>query len=165
MVKITPKLVSQGQAFKFAKKVTIIHRKDAFRASKIMQDRIFKLNDKINVIWDTTVTDVLGDGKFVTGVKIKNLKTNKESEIKTDGMFLAIGHIPNTKPFKGKIKLDKLGYIITDKLSNTNVPGIYAAGDVQDPVFKQAVTSAGTGCQAALQAEKFLEKLKAEGKD
>ncbi|MBI2629283.1 thioredoxin-disulfide reductase [Candidatus Pacearchaeota archaeon] len=150
--------------YKFAKKVTIIHRRNKFRASKIMQDRIFKLKDKIDIIWDSEVIEVLGNGKSVTGVKIKNLKTNKISEIKTDGIFLAIGHIPNTKIFQGKIKLDNHGYLLTDKLSGTNIPGIYAAGDVQDPVFKQAITSAGTGCQAALQAEKYLEKLKAEGK-
>jgi len=149
--------------YKFAKKVTIIHRKDTFRASKIMQDRVLKLKDKINVVWDTSVTQVIGDGKFVTGVKVKNLKDNKESEIKCDGMFLAIGHIPNTKIFEGKIKLDEHGYIITDKRSKTNLEGVYAAGDVQDPIFKQAITSAGSGCQAAIEAERRIENLKAKG--
>jgi thioredoxin reductase (NADPH) len=149
--------------YKFAKKVTIIHRNDTFRASKIMQDRVLKLKDKISVVWDTGVTEVIGDGKFVKGVKIKNLKTNKEGEIPCDGMFLAIGHIPNTKMLGGKIKLDEHGYIITDKRSKTNIEGVYAAGDVQDPVFKQAVTSAGSGCQAAIEAERRIENLKAKG--
>ncbi|MDP3917475.1 MAG: thioredoxin-disulfide reductase [Nanoarchaeota archaeon] len=149
--------------YKFAKKITIVHRKDTFNASKIMQDRVLKLTDKINVMWDTSVTEVLGDGKFVTGVKTKNIKTNEESELKVDGMFLAIGHIPNAKIFEGKIDLDEHGYIITDKLSRTNIEGVYAAGDVQDPIFSQAVTSAGTGCQAAIQAERRIENLKAKG--
>ncbi len=149
--------------YKFAKKVIIIHRRDAFKASKIMQDRVLKLKDKISVLWDSEVTEVLGDGKFVTGVKVKNLKTNKTTEVKCDGMFLAIGHTPNTKIFEGKITLDEHGYVITDKRSRTNVAGVYAAGDVQDPIFKQAVTSAGTGCQAAIEAERYIENLKAKG--
>jgi len=149
--------------YKFANKIIIVYRKDKFRASKIMQERIFKLKDKVNIIWDSIALEVLGD-KFVTGVKIKNVKTNKERIIKCDGMFLAIGHIPNTKIFQGLIKLDKVGYIITDKRSRTNVEGVYAAGDVQDFIFKQAITSAGTGCQAAIEAEKYIEHLKATGK-
>ncbi len=152
--------------YKFAKKVYLIHRRDEFKASKIMQDRILSLNkknDKVEIIWDTEIVEVLGD-KSVSAIKIKNLKTNKISEIKTDGFFLAIGHTPNTSIFKGKIKLDKEGYIITDKLSKTNLSGVYAAGDVQDPIFRQAVTSAGAGCQAAMQAERYIEHLKAEGK-
>lgn len=149
--------------YKFANKIIIVYRKDKFRASKIMQERIFKLKDKVNIIWDSIAIEVLGD-KFVTGVKIKNVKTNKERIIKCDGMFLAIGHIPNTKIFRGLIKLDKVGYIVTDKRSRTNVEGVYAAGDVQDFIFKQAVTSAGTGCQAAIEAEKYIEHLKATGK-
>lgn len=148
---------------KFAKKITIIHRRDKFKASKIMQNRILKLKDKINIIWDSEVIEVLGD-KFVTGIKIRNIKTGKESIIKCDGMFLAIGHVPNTKIFNGVVKLDKAGYIVTDKRSRTNVEGVYAAGDVQDYIFKQAITSAGTGCQAAIEAEKYIENLKATGK-
>ena len=144
---------------KFAKKVTIIHRRDEFRASKIMQHKVFAKKDQIKVVWNSVVEEVLGDGKFVTGVKIKNLKTNKISEIKANGMFLAIGHIPNTKFLKGKVELDEQGYIVTDKFSRTNVKGVYAAGDCQDPVFKQAVTSAGTGCMAALESEKYVENL------
>jgi len=148
--------------YKFAKKVIIIHRKDTFRASKIMQERIKKLTDKIEIIWDTTVTEVTGDGKFVTGVKTKNLKTNKEETIACDGMFLAIGHIPNTG-FLNNVTLDEHKYIITDKKSHTNLEGVYAAGDCQDSVFKQAVTSAGTGCQAAIEAERYIEHLQASG--
>ena len=112
--------------YKFADKVTLVHRRDALRASKIMQDRIFKLKDKVNIKWDTGVEEVMGDGKFVTGVKVKNLKTGQEAEIKADGFFLAIGHIPNTKIFEKKIKLDEMGYIITDKRAHTNVEGVYA---------------------------------------
>jgi len=150
--------------YKFASKIYLIHRRDQFKASKIMQDRVLKLKDKVQIILNTVVTEVLGDGKFVTGVKIKNLVTNKEDTIKCDGMFLAVGHIPNTTIFKGKINLDDEGYIVTDKLSRTNVPGLFAAGDVQDRVFKQAVTSAGTGCQAAIEAERYIENLKATEK-
>jgi len=150
--------------YKFADKITIIHRRDKFRASKIMQDRIFKLSDKISVIWNTTVTEVLGDGKFVTGVKIRDVVTDKEGEIKCQGVFLAIGHIPNTKIFKGVLELDKLGYIKTDNRARTNLAGVFAAGDVQDHIYKQAVTSAGTGCKAAIESEKFIENLKASEK-
>ncbi|MBI3290740.1 thioredoxin-disulfide reductase [Candidatus Falkowbacteria bacterium] len=152
--------------YKFAKKITIIHRKDNFNASQIMQDRILKMvkaKDKIDILWNTKVTEVLGD-KFVTGLKIVNNKTDKEGEIKTDGMFLAIGHIPNTGIFQGKIELDKMGYIITDKLQRTNVPGVFAAGDVQDHIFRQAATSAGTGVAAAILAERYLEDLQNKGK-
>ena len=150
--------------YKFAKKIYIVHRRDAFKASKIMQDRVLKLKDKIQIVWNSAATEVLGDSKFVTGVKIQDVNTNKVSQLKCDGFFLAIGHTPNTQVFAGKIALDKQGYIVTDKNSRTNVPGVFAAGDVQDPRFKQAATSAGTGCQAALEAEKFVENLKAEGK-
>jgi len=146
--------------YKFAKKVTIIHRKDSFKASKIMQDRVLKLKDRVNVIFDTIVTEVLGE-QFVTGVKVKNVNTNKESIINCNGVFLAIGHIPNTKMFENVVKLDKLGYIITDKRSRTNIEGVYAAGDCQDPIFRQAITSAGTACQAAIEAERYIEHLKA----
>lgn len=145
--------------YKFAKKITLVHRRNEFRASKIMQDRVLKLKDKINIILDSQVTEVLGDGKFVTGAKIKNVKTNKESTINCNGVFLAIGYIPNTKIFEGKIKLDKLGFIET-KNSKTSLQGVFAAGDVQDPIYKQAITSAGVGCMAALEAEKYIESLR-----
>ena len=140
---------------KFATKVTVIHRKDSFKASKIMQDRFFK-NPKCDVIWDSEVVEILGDGKKVTGVKLKNVKTGKFNELKTDGVFLAIGHVPNTSIFKGILNLNELGYIITDRFMKTNIPGVFAAGDVQDTRYRQAITAAGSGCQAAMEAEKYL---------
>lgn len=149
--------------YKFANKITLVHRRDQFRASKIMQNRVFKLRDKIKIILDSVASEVIGD-KFVTGVKIKNVKTNKESIIKCNGMFLAIGHTPNTQVFQKAVKVDKLGYVVTDKRSRTSLEGVYAAGDCQDPRFKQAITSAGTGCQAAIEAEKYIENLKAAGR-
>ncbi|MBW2986990.1 thioredoxin-disulfide reductase, partial [Candidatus Woesearchaeota archaeon] len=123
---------------KINKSITIIHRRDELRASKIMQERVFK-NKKIKIMWDTVVEEVLGDGKVVTGVKIKNVKTGKTKKIKCAAMFLAIGHIPNTDIFKGKIKMNKRGFIATDRSTKTNVEGVFAAGDVQDPIYKQAV--------------------------
>ena len=143
---------------KFASKVTIIHRRDSLRASKIMQDRA-KVNPKIAFIWDTVVEDVMGD-PVVTGVRVKNLKTGKTAEMKCDGVFVAIGHEPNTKLFAGQLTLDKQGYIITKKeTTETSAPGVFAAGDVQDHRYRQAVTAAGTGCMAAMDAEKYLESL------
>lgn len=146
---------------KFASKVTIIHRRNEFRASKIMQDRVFN-NKKIDVIWDSTVVDVLDvkQGK-VTGVKIQNLKTNKINEYPCDGLFVAIGHKPNTDLFKEIIDLDEKGFIATKpKSTHTNIEGVFACGDVQDHIYKQAVTAAGTGCMAALDAERYLSTLK-----
>ena len=140
---------------KFATKVTVIHRKDSFKASKIMQDRFFK-NPKCKVVWDSEVVEILGDGKKVTGVKLRNTKTGKVTEFKTDGVFLAIGHIPNTSIFKGILDLDERGYIKADRFMKTNIPGVFAAGDVQDTRYRQAITAAGTGCQAAMEAEKYL---------
>lgn len=140
---------------KFATKVTIIHRRDEFRASKIMQDKVLK-NKKVDVIWDSKVVEILGDGKFVTGVKLKNVKTNEEKEFSCQGVFLAIGHIPNTKFLAGKLDLDEKGYIKTDRFMHTNLEGAFAAGDVQDIRFRQAITAAGSGCKAAMEAEKFL---------
>ena len=143
---------------KFASKVTIIHRRDSLRASKIMQDRA-KANPKIAFIWDTVVEDVMGD-PVVTGVRVKNLKTGKTAEMKCDGVFVAIGHEPNTKLFAGQLTLDKQGYIITKKeTTETSAPGVFAAGDVQDHRYRKAVTAAGTGCMAAMDAEKYLESL------
>jgi thioredoxin reductase (NADPH) len=143
--------------YKFAKKITLIHRRDKFRASKIMQDKVLKLKGKkLDILYNTVITEIVGNGKFVTAAKIKNVKTNKESELKCDGVFLAIGHIPNTEIFKGKLKLDKLGYIVTDKYTRTSLPGVFAAGDCQDSVFRQAITSAGTGCMAAIEAERYM---------
>jgi len=139
-----------------ASKVTVIHRRDKFRAEKILQDRLFK-NPKINVIWNSEVKEIVGgeNPPSVTGVKI--IESGKEWELKVDGVFIAIGHSPNTALFKGVIDMDAEGYIITKPGSTkTNVPGVFAAGDVQDKIFRQAVTAAGTGCMAALEIEKYL---------
>jgi thioredoxin reductase (NADPH) len=141
-----------------ATRVTLIHRRDRLRAEKIMQERLFR-NDKIGVVWDSVVTEVTGTEAppSVTGIVIKNVKTGEEREIKTDGLFVAIGHVPATGLFRGKLKMDAEGYIVTRPDSTvTDVPGVFAAGDVQDKVFRQAVTAAGTGCMAALEAERFL---------
>lgn len=140
---------------KFASKVTVIHRRDELRASKIMQERARK-NSKINFIWDSVVEEVLGN-ESVEGVKIRNLKSETRNLIPCQGLFIAIGHLPNTKIFQGKIELDAKGYIVTDGRTRTNVPGVFACGDVMDSVYRQAVTAAGTGCMAALEAERFLE--------
>ncbi len=140
---------------KFATKVTIVHRRDEFRASKIMQERV-KKNEKINVIWNTIIEEVVGDGRKVTGVKLKNLNTSQITDFKCDGVFMAIGHVPNTSIFQEKITLDEKGYIKTDRFTHTNVEGVFAAGDVQDIRYRQAITAAGTGCQAAMEAEKWL---------
>ncbi len=141
---------------KFATDVALIHRRDEFRASKIMQDRALA-NPKINVRYNTIVQDVLGD-EAVSGIRVQDLKEDTTSELELDGVFIAIGHNPNTGIFEGQIDLDEKGYVLTKPDSTaTNVPGVYACGDVQDPVFKQAVTAAGSGCMAAMEAEKFLE--------
>jgi thioredoxin reductase (NADPH) len=143
---------------KFANQVNVVHRRDTLRASKIMQDRAVK-NPKISFIWDSVVEDIYGDPKAggVTGVRLKNLKTRKSEDFKTDGLFVAIGHEPNTKLFAGQLELDPAGYILTHDGTKTNVPGVFACGDVQDHVYRQAVTAAGTGCMAAIDAERFLE--------
>ena len=146
---------------KFAAKVVVIHRRDHLRASKIMQDRAFK-NPKISFLWDSTVEEVLGKEengkKIMTGIKVKNLKTGAISQQKIDGLFIAIGHQPNTSIFQGQLEVDDKGYIITQSRgSQTNIPGVFAAGDVTDPLYRQAVTAAGMGCMAAIDAERFLE--------
>lgn len=141
-----------------ASKVTVIHRRDSFRAEKILQERLFK-NPKINVVWDSALEEVIGTEKpkSVTGAIIKNLKTGEKTQLNAEGIFIAIGHKPNTDMFKGALDIDEEGYIITVKGSTkTNIEGVYAAGDVQDKIYRQAVTAAGTGCMAALEAEKFL---------
>ncbi|MBM4264883.1 MAG: thioredoxin-disulfide reductase [Deltaproteobacteria bacterium] len=143
---------------KFASKVTVVHRRDTLRASKIMQERAQK-NEKIAFIWDSAVEDVYGDPKAggVTGVKLKNLKTGKTSDFNCDGLFIAIGHEPNSNLFVGQLDLDPTGYILTHDGSKTNVAGVFACGDVQDQVYRQAITAAGSGCMAAIDAERFLE--------
>ncbi len=140
---------------KFATRVTIVHRRDALRASKIMQDRA-KKNEKIDFVWNGAIEEILGKER-VEGVRIRDLKTEDVRENKVDGVFIAIGHVPNTGIFKGQIEMDKAGYIITREGSRTNVPGVFAAGDCQDHVYRQAVTAAGSGCMAAIDAERFLE--------
>ncbi len=146
---------------KFASKVTIVHRRDKLRASKIMQNRAEK-NSKISFIWDSVVDEVYGDPKAggVTGVRLKNLKTGKTEDFKCDGLFIAIGHRPNTKLFIGQLELDPTGYILTHDGTKTNIPGVFACGDVQDHVYRQAITAAGTGCMAAIDAERYLESQK-----
>lgn len=145
---------------KFASKVTVVHRRDELRASKFMQERAFN-NPKIEFVWDSVVDEVLGkaDGgkKSLTGVRLKNLKTGVVTDFRCDGLFLAIGHQPNTRLFKGALDMDTVGYLITKPHSTaTNVPGVFAAGDVADPTYRQAVSAAGTGCMAAIDAERFL---------
>jgi thioredoxin reductase (NADPH) len=140
---------------KFATKVSIVHRRDKLRASKIMQDRAVK-NEKITFVWNSVVEDILGDD-VVTGVRLKNLVTGKTTDLSCAGVFVAIGHRPNTALFNGQLDMDVKGYIRTTKGAATNVPGVFAAGDVQDSIYRQAVTAAGSGCIAAIDAERFLE--------
>jgi thioredoxin reductase (NADPH) len=144
---------------RFASRVHIVHRRDKLRASKIMQDRAMK-NEKISFVWNSSVEDVLGD-QVVTGVRLKNHVTGKTSELPCSGVFVAIGHKPNTDLFKGQIELDTKGYILTKHGTATSVPGVFAAGDVQDAKYRQAVTAAGSGCMAAIDAERFLESREA----
>jgi thioredoxin reductase (NADPH) len=141
---------------RFASSVTIVHRRDQFRAGAILQKRAFQ-NPKINFIYDSVVTEIKGEDK-VEGVRLKNLKTGEETDFSTDGVFIFIGHTPNTWFFKGQIDMDDNGYIITDNTMLTNVPGVFAAGEVNDPHFRQVVTSAGMGAAAAIQATRFLEE-------
>lgn len=140
---------------KFATRVSVVHRRDTLRASKIMQDRASK-NEKITFIWNSVVEEVLG-GSVVTGVRLRNVASGETSELKTAGLFVAIGHTPNTGLFMGQVEMDAKGYILTKNGTHTNVPGVFAAGDVQDPKYRQAVTAAGSGCMAAIDAERFLE--------
>ena len=141
-----------------ASKVTLVHRRDSLRAEKIAQDRLFA-NPKVHVVWDSVIDEILGAGDppGVTGVRLKNAKTGATSELSADGVFIAIGHSPNTDLFKEAVTIDDEGYIVTKAgATSTNIPGVFAAGDVQDKTYRQAVTAAGTGCMAALEAERFL---------
>jgi thioredoxin reductase (NADPH) len=145
---------------RYASRVYVVHRRDKLRASKIMQDKAFR-NDKLEFIWNTNVKEILGtmaDG--VTGVRLHNLKSGAEHIFPCAGVFIAIGHKPNTELFRGQIEMDEVGYIKTSGHSTaTNIPGVFACGDVQDSVYRQAVTAAGTGCMSALDAERFLDHL------
>jgi len=141
---------------KFASKVTLVHRRDKLRASKIMQDRVMK-NEKIAFQWNSTLEEVIGD-EVVTGVRLRNVQTNQTEELSLSGVFVAIGHTPNTSLFKGTIDMDEAGYIRTQPYrTTTNIPGVFAAGDVQDSNYRQAITAAGSGCMAAMDAERYLE--------
>lgn len=146
----------------FCSKVTLIHRRDALRAEKVMQDRLFA-NDKVHVIWDSVVEEIIGVGRGeegtpgMTGLRLKNIKSGLENVLDCDGMFVAIGHDPATALFKGKLDMDSEGYLVTAPDSTaTNIPGVYAAGDVKDKIYRQAITAAGMGCMAALEADRFL---------
>ncbi len=145
----------------FASKVTLVHRRGELRAEKIAQDRLFA-NDKVDVIWDSVLDEVVGQDMppGVTAARLRNVKTDEISEITVDGVFVAIGHVPSTELFAGQIDLDEEGYILTAPDSTaTNVPGVFAAGDVQDKIYRQAVTAAGSGCMSALEAERYLGHL------
>ncbi len=142
---------------RFATEVTIVHRREELRASKIMQERAFR-NEKIKFLWNSEIVDVIGDpASRVKGVKIKHTRTGEVTEMPTEGLFIAIGHRPNTDIFKGVLDMDENGYLITkDKSTTTNIPGVFACGDAQDHYYRQAVTAAGSGCMAAIDAERFL---------
>lgn len=140
---------------RFASKVSVVHRRDKLRASKIMQDRAFK-NEKIAFIWNSVVERILGTD-VVTGVKLRNVVTGQLSDVKCAGVFVAIGHSPNTRLFEGQVDMDARGYILTKHGMATNLPGVFAAGDVQDTHYRQAITAAGSGCMAAMDAERYLE--------
>jgi len=144
---------------KFASKVTVVHRRDTFRASKIMVDRA-TANEKIEFVFDSVVEEALGDEGRLTGVRIRNVKTGEVTDLSADGLFVAIGHDPNTALFRDILEMDEAGYLLTEgKGTATNVSGVFAAGDVVDHTYRQAVTAAGSGCQAALDAERFLAAL------
>jgi len=142
---------------KFASKVTVVHRRDTLRASKIMQEKAFA-NPRIEFAWNSEVEDILDVKKGeVTAIVLRDIQTGQRTELPVEGVFVAIGHTPNTTLFKGQLEMDAAGYLITRSGAKTNVPGVFACGDVQDPIYRQAITAAGSGCMAAIDAEKFLE--------
>jgi thioredoxin reductase (NADPH) len=144
---------------RFASKVTVIHRRESLRASKIMQDKAFA-NSKIEFIWDSEIADIRDvERGEVTGIVVRNVKTGRLTDVALDGVFIAIGHTPNTALFRGQLELDEAGYIVTHHGSKTSCPGVFAAGDVQDHIYRQAVTAAGSGCMAAIDAERYLDGL------
>jgi thioredoxin reductase (NADPH) len=146
---------------RFARRVTVVHRRDELRATPVLAQRAFD-NEKIVFRWDTLVSAILTDQDGVTGVRLQNRKTGAQEEFPCDGVFIAIGHQPNTALFAGQLECDAEGYITTRNGTETSIPGVFAAGDVQDPIFRQAITAAGTGCMAAIQAERFLDDLPSE---
>ena len=142
---------------KFASKVYVVHRRDTLRASKVMQERALN-NPKIEFVWDTQITEVLGNGSAVTGVNLRNLKTDETSTLEVSGYFSAIGHKPNTDLFKEVLEMDSVGYLkVKSPSTATSIEGVFASGDVADPVYRQAITAAGMGCAAAIDAERWLE--------
>jgi thioredoxin reductase (NADPH) len=142
---------------RYASKVNLIHRRDQLRASKIMQDRLLR-NEKIKPVWNSVIADILDPAKGeVSAVRLKNTKSGEETLKPCDGVFIGIGHSPNTSLFRGQLEMNDVGYIVTHGGAKTSVPGVFAAGDVQDPVYRQAITAAGSGCMAAMDAERFLE--------
>jgi thioredoxin reductase (NADPH) len=144
---------------RYASKVYLVHRRDRLRASQILQDRAMK-NEKMSFIWDTVVEEIIGDeDSGVAATRLRNVKTGAEEELAVDGVFIAIGHTPTTKVFEGQLKLDEQGYIVTDSRMHTNLKGVFACGDCQDHIYRQAITAAGTGCMAAMEAEKFLAEV------
>jgi thioredoxin reductase (NADPH) len=142
---------------KFARRVRIIHRRDQLRAGQTLQDRATR-NEKIDFVWNTVVTEITGNGA-VESIQLENVDTGEVSTLETDGVFIYIGHYPNSQLFKGKLKMDEHGYIITDRRTRSSVPGVFAAGEIADPIFRQVITSAGEGCKAALEVEKYLAEL------
>jgi thioredoxin reductase (NADPH) len=147
---------------KFARRVRLVHRRDELRASKILQQRVFE-HEKIEVVWNTVVTEVVGEDGKVVGVATRNTVTEETGFLETDGVFIFVGHLPNNQLLKDKFELDADGHLITDRFMRTNIPGIFAAGEIMDKVFKQVATSVGQGCAAAMQATKFLEEVHSNG--
>jgi thioredoxin reductase (NADPH) len=143
---------------RLVEKITIVHRRDEFRGDPILQERVFA-EDKVDVVWDTVVEEILGD-EAANGVRLRNVKSGEVSTLDTDGVFIYIGHLPNTGLFRDQLELDEAGYIVTDRRQNTSVPGVFAAGDVQDAIFRQIVTAAGTGSAAAIEAIRYLDEIK-----
>lgn len=147
---------------RFAGKVTVVHRRDTLRASLPLQKRA-RENRRITFRWDTLVTKILADRQGVRGVRLQNVQTGREEKLSCDGVFIAIGHTPNTGLFRGQLEMDEEGYLLTRNGTETNIPGVFAAGDVQDPHFRQAITAAGSGCMAAIRAERYLECVEDQG--
>jgi thioredoxin reductase (NADPH) len=145
---------------RYAARVRMLHRRDRLRASKILQERVFA-NDKIEVLWNTVITEMVGENGQLRGVKTQNTVTGESRELQTDGVFIFVGHLPNNQILQGKFELDEDGHLITDRKMCTNVPGIFAAGEIMDKVYKQVATSVGQGCAAAMQTTKFIEELHA----